>query len=94
MLETCCYELDFKVAALTGNGNGLSEDQIKSMSATFKEIRKIDEDIENVEHTITLVHNAIAQNIAIAEHTVDHIHKVYEPRLIHLANLIKIKVRF
>lgn len=93
MLETRCYELDFKVAAMTGDGNGLSEDQMKTMTNSFKEIRRIDEEIENLEHTVTLVHNAIAENIARGEHNIDEVHKIYEPRLIHLANVMKQKAR-
>ena len=77
---------------MTGNGNGLSQEEIKSMSASFKEIKKLDEEIENVEHTITLVHNAIAENISKKVHDADNIKDLYEPRLVHLTNLVKQKV--
>lgn len=92
ILETKCYEIDFKVAGMTGNGNGLSLEQIKSMSASFKEIRTLDEEIENVEHTVTLVHNAVAENISKNPDDAEKIQNLYEPRLIHLTNLIKQKV--
>ena len=92
ILESKCYEIDFKVAGMTGNANGLSKENIESMSRAFKDIRRLDEEIETTEHTITFVHNAIVENISKNPDDAENIQKIYEPRLIHLTNLIKQKV--
>ena len=93
MLETRCYHIDFKVAALSGSANGLNKDQIDSMVKAFNEIRELQKDIENVEHTITLVHQAITENIAKDFENEEEIKKIYEPRRIFLAKQIETKVK-
>ena len=59
----------------------------------FNEIRELQKDIENVEYTITLVHQAITENIAKDFENEEEIKKIYEPRLIFLAKLIETKVK-
>ena len=92
LLENNCYQLDFKIAAMTGDGSGLNEEQVKLMTSSFKEIKKIEEEIINDEETITLVHTAIAENIAQDPENEATIKQVYEPRLVHLAKKVKDKV--
>ena len=90
LLENNCYQLDFKIAAMTGDGSGLNEEQVKLMTSSFKEIKKIEEEIINEdEETITLVHTAIAENIAQDPENEATIKQVYEPRLVHLAKKVK-----
>ena len=92
LLENNCYQLDLKIAAMTGDGSGLNEEQVKLMTSSFKEIKKIEEEIINDEETITLVHTAIAENIAQDPENEATIKQVYEPRLVHLAKKVKDKV--
>ena len=92
LLENNCYQLDFKIAAMTGDGSGLNEEQVKLMTSSFKEIKKIEEEIINDEETITLVHTAIAENIAQDPENEATIKQVYEPRLVHLAKKVKDKL--
>lgn len=92
MLEDKCYQLDFKIAALSGTANGLTQQQIDSMVEAFKEIRVLQNDIESLEHTITLVHQAVADNISKNIENEDEIRKIYEPRFIFLAKSIQTKV--
>ena len=94
ILEAKCYELDFQLAALSGHGNGLTEEQVNSMKKAFLDIRQLQEEIEDTEHTITLVYHAIAENIAKNEDNEEEIKAIYEPRLIHLAKKIETKVIF
>ena len=93
LLEDHCYQLDFKITAMTGDGNGLTEDQVKLVTSAYKEMKRTEEDISSVENTITLVHAAIAENIAKNVEREDEIKKVYEPRLIYLAKKVEEKVK-
>ena len=77
---------------MTGDGSGLNEEQVKLMTSSFKEIKKIEEEIINDEKTITLVHTAIAENNAQDPENEANIKQVYEPRLVHLAKKFKDKV--
>ena len=62
------------------------------MVEAFKEIRVLQNDIESLEHTITLVHQAVADNISKNIENEDEIRKIYEPRFIFLAKSIQTKV--
>ena len=92
ILEAKCYELDFQLAALSGHGSGLTEEQVNSMKKAFLDIRQLQEEIEDTEHTITLVYPAIAENIAKDEENEEEIKAIYEPRLVYLAKKIETKV--
>lgn len=78
---------------MTGDGNGLTEDQVKIVTAAYKEMKRIEEDISSVEKTITLVHASIVENIAKNPEEEEQIKKIYEPRLIYLAKKVEDKVK-
>ena len=62
------------------------------MKKAFLDIRQLQEEIEDTEHTITLVYHAIAENIAKNEENEEEIKAIYEPRLVYLAKKIETKV--
>ena len=93
ILEAKCYQLDFQLAALSGCGNGLSQEQVDSMIRAFEEIRQLQKEIQDVENTITLVYQAIAENISRNAENEEQIKATYEPRLVYLSKKIETKVK-
>ena len=61
------------------------------MVTGFEEIRRIDSEIQNLDDTLSLIHNAIAENIAKGTRNVDEVHRTFEPRIPHLAGIIEKK---
>ena len=64
LLESQCYQFDFELSAVRGSGDGLPQEKIYSFTSAFKEMQQLKNDIKNIENTISLVHDAIALNIA------------------------------
>ena len=92
MLEAKCYQLDFDIAATKKDANDLTDEQINSIVTAFKEVTRLNEEINNLHETITLIHAAIAVETARKVYTEDQIHNTYEPRVLHISNLIEKKV--
>ena len=92
MLESECYHIDFDMAATSGEGNGLSKEQVEQMKSAFDTIRKCEDDMDDIDHTISLIHQAIASYIAEDPESEEEIKKVYEPRLAHFTKLYEAKV--
>ena len=93
MLEITCYELDFKIAATTGDGQGLDEDQLKKMMDSYKEIKMLEEEIETLSDTVLLIHNAIISHIKKNPTNEKNIKETFEPRIMHFAKVIDLKVK-
>ena len=85
MLEITCYELDFKIAATTGDGQGLDEDQLKKMMDSYKEIKMLEEEIETLSDTVLLIHNAIISHIKKNPTNEKNIKETFELRIMHFA---------
>ena len=62
------------------------------MKAAFSEIKQLRKNIEDLENTVALVHDAVAENISKNPGNEENIRKIYEPRLILLGKLIETKV--
>ena len=84
--------MDFKIAASSGLANGLTAQQINSMIVAFGRIRELESNLEDIDETITIIHQAIASNIAKNEENEEEIKNIYEPRLLHYAKLYETKV--
>lgn len=94
MLEAECYHIDFDMAVTSGEGKGLTEEQVKAMKDAFDLIRKCEDDMVEIEHTISLIHQAIASHMAENPTNEKEIRKVYEPRLAHFTKLFESKVTY
>ena len=80
-LEAECYSLDFKVAALTQSGKGLSDDNIKMMIKNYNTIQELESSIKDLETTIELIHDAVASNLTKFPEKAKDIENVYKPRI-------------
>lgn len=63
------------------------------MIRAFEEIRQLQKEIQDVENTITLVYQAIAENISRNAENEEQIKATYEPRLVYLSKKIETKVK-
>lgn len=64
LLEEYCYQLDFMIAGSTSQAGGLERSKIDKLGETWQEITLLRQQIRDLDRTINLVHDAIAQNIA------------------------------
>ena len=56
------------------------------------EMGRLRQEIDDLEFSITLVHDAAADNLAKNPEKEDEIERIYEPRLLHLVKLVDAKV--
>jgi len=94
MLEKECQIIDFKIAAKTQLSTALDERELEEVINTYQIVEQLDKEIEEHDHTIDLIHAAIASQMQNHPENEEEIHDIFEPRLQHFVKMIETKVRF
>ena len=93
MFEHQCYIIDIKIAATKAvSNNELPKQDFDAFVKACSLISELETSISQCEHSIYLVHQAIAFVILQEPENKDQINAVYQPRIIHYTNKIKEKV--
>lgn len=91
LLEKHCQILDLKIAANENMSSG--EEVEEKLINAYNSINDFDEKIEEYEATIELIQEAMAIELSKENSTEDEIIAIYQPRIDHFVEKIKIKVK-